>query len=257
MAISLQKAALNSAGKGRQVPTRSAQRAAALHTWSLCAVSSTRRRSHKPQRSLTNGRVFRPPAHARVAAAALACNRRFRGADRPPPQRARSHRPRGRKGSVGERPQRPQLDDPQTSRRPRRPRRHALVPPLRGAQKLLPHTPRRDPAPAGQQQLSKDVLRRRGEQSVAPACGGVPCSSWAADAAAPFRLAAQVWDPVMIIGQIVSVQCIFYITLGLLETVLVGEARRPAPSGTALHAAARTPDAAACLPPPQALTCGT
>jgi hypothetical protein len=36
----------------------------------------------------------------------------------------------------------------------------------------------------------------------------------------------QVWDPVMIVGQIVSVQCLFYITLGLWQTVLVGEAQR-------------------------------
>lgn len=32
-----------------------------------------------------------------------------------------------------------------------------------------------------------------------------------------------VWDPVLIIAQIVAVQCVFYLGLGLFLTALVGE----------------------------------
>ena len=113
---------------------------------------------------------------------------------------------------------------------------HALVPRCAGVGSTCPcrsfHTPRCDPAPAGPQKLSKDVLRRRGEQR-GPAWrgGGRLACSWACDAAYPLVL-PQVWDPVMIIGQIVSVQCVFYITLGLWQTLLVGEA----PAAPRLHA---------------------
>ncbi len=32
----------------------------------------------------------------------------------------------------------------------------------------------------------------------------------------------QVWDPVLITAQIVSVQCLFYISLGLIQAVTLG-----------------------------------
>lgn len=32
----------------------------------------------------------------------------------------------------------------------------------------------------------------------------------------------QVWDPVLIISQIVSVQCLFYVSLGLLQAITLG-----------------------------------
>jgi hypothetical protein len=32
----------------------------------------------------------------------------------------------------------------------------------------------------------------------------------------------QVWDPVLIIAQIVSVQCLFYLVLGALQAVIIG-----------------------------------
>ena len=33
----------------------------------------------------------------------------------------------------------------------------------------------------------------------------------------------QVWDPVLIVAQIVTIQCLFYISFGLLLWTLVGE----------------------------------
>ena len=32
----------------------------------------------------------------------------------------------------------------------------------------------------------------------------------------------QVWDPVLIISQIVSLQCLFYLTLGVFDAILIG-----------------------------------
>lgn len=34
-----------------------------------------------------------------------------------------------------------------------------------------------------------------------------------------------MWDPVMIIAQIVTLQCLFYMTLGLWQAILVGESQ--------------------------------
>jgi hypothetical protein len=47
----------------------------------------------------------------------------------------------------------------------------------------------------------------------------------------------QVWDPVLIIAQIISLQCLFYLTLGVFDAILIGEARvapciRWGPGGT-------------------------
>ena len=36
-------------------------------------------------------------------------------------------------------------------------------------------------------------------------------------------LAPQVWDPVLIISQIASLQCLFYLGLGIIQTMLLGE----------------------------------
>ena len=33
----------------------------------------------------------------------------------------------------------------------------------------------------------------------------------------------QVWDPVLIVAQIVTIQCLFYISFGLLLWILVGK----------------------------------
>jgi hypothetical protein len=35
-------------------------------------------------------------------------------------------------------------------------------------------------------------------------------------------LQQQVWDPGLIVAQIVSVQCLFYLALGLLQAALLG-----------------------------------
>jgi protein SYS1 len=35
---------------------------------------------------------------------------------------------------------------------------------------------------------------------------------------------ATVWDPLLIVAQIISVQCLFYLSLGLWLTVFLGEA---------------------------------
>ena len=40
---------------------------------------------------------------------------------------------------------------------------------------------------------------------------------------------AQVWDPVLIVAQILVNQCLFYTSLGLLLWLLVGEARPQRP----------------------------
>jgi len=37
----------------------------------------------------------------------------------------------------------------------------------------------------------------------------------------------QVWDPLLIISQIIALQCTFYISLGLLQAVLLGRWRQP------------------------------
>lgn len=36
---------------------------------------------------------------------------------------------------------------------------------------------------------------------------------------------AQVWDPVLIVFQIVALQCLFYLGLGLWHVLLLGECR--------------------------------
>ena len=43
----------------------------------------------------------------------------------------------------------------------------------------------------------------------------------------------QVWDPVLIISQILSLQCLFYLTLGVLDAILLGECYIPC---TRVHA---------------------
>lgn len=35
--------------------------------------------------------------------------------------------------------------------------------------------------------------------------------------------ALQVWDPVLIIAQIISIQCLFYLSLGLWQVLFLGE----------------------------------
>ena len=35
----------------------------------------------------------------------------------------------------------------------------------------------------------------------------------------------QVWDPVLIVFQIVSLQCLFYLSLGLWQAVFIGKCR--------------------------------
>lgn len=37
----------------------------------------------------------------------------------------------------------------------------------------------------------------------------------------------QVWDPQLIIAQIITVQCLFYISLGLIQAVTIGEPKVP------------------------------
>lgn len=37
----------------------------------------------------------------------------------------------------------------------------------------------------------------------------------------------QVWDPVLIIGQIASIQCLFYLSLGMLLALALGKQRSP------------------------------
>lgn len=39
----------------------------------------------------------------------------------------------------------------------------------------------------------------------------------------------QVWDPALIIAQIISVQCLFYISLGLIQAVTIGALGLPLP----------------------------
>jgi hypothetical protein len=38
----------------------------------------------------------------------------------------------------------------------------------------------------------------------------------------PLPACLQVWDPALIIAQIVSVQCLFYISLGLIQAITIG-----------------------------------
>lgn len=45
-----------------------------------------------------------------------------------------------------------------------------------------------------------------------------------------YVVALQVWDPVLIISQITAIQCLFYISLGVLEWLIIGERLRVVPS---------------------------
>jgi hypothetical protein len=36
-------------------------------------------------------------------------------------------------------------------------------------------------------------------------------------------VSVQVWDPALIIAQIISVQCLFYVSLGLIQALTIGE----------------------------------
>jgi hypothetical protein len=51
----------------------------------------------------------------------------------------------------------------------------------------------------------------------------------------PISCMLQVWDPQLIIAQIITVQCLFYISLGLIQAVTIGELQVPSSSPPAQH----------------------
>lgn len=97
--------------------------------------------------------------------------------------------------------------------------------------------------------INSHMLRHRGPHA------GWPAPSGHTNGPLPL-LPLQVWDPALIIAQIVSVQCLFYISLGLIQAVTIGTAMQQAAGGAATHCLERaqhlllTPT---CLLPPPLL----